>query len=153
MAHTAQGTLAEIIQSTEGMRLSPEGVARDIPTSVKIAYQQLLDEREARAEMATEGKLRPTAGPAYEKLDDVLQRAYTQSSAGKGKDRHVKDEGQAFEDQPICSLQRIYGTGYAFGQVGKKMEESMRLPKEQAVAELLGAIVYIAAAVVVIEEG
>lgn len=90
--------------------------------------------------------------PAYAKLQDVLHRAYNQSAKGKGKERHVNKVGQRFEDQPICSLQRLYGQGYAFGQVGKKMEEASRLPKEQAVAELLGGIVYLAAAVVVLEE-
>lgn len=90
--------------------------------------------------------------PEYAKLEDVLHRAYNQAAKGKGKERHTNNVGQRFEDQPICSLQRLYGQGYAFGQVGKKMEESSRLPKEQAVAELLGGIVYLAAAVVVLEE-
>lgn len=89
----------------------------------------------------------------YEALDKVLARAFDQASGGKGKDRHVSREDQPFEDQPICSLQRLYGNGYAFGQAGKKMEEAMRMDRDRAVAELLGAIVYIAAAVIVIEEG
>lgn len=91
--------------------------------------------------------------PAYASLHSVLARAYSQAAEGKGKDRHVKTDGQRFEDQPICTLQRIYGTGYAFGQASKKAEESTRLPRDRAVAELLGAINYLAAAVIVLEEG
>lgn len=90
---------------------------------------------------------------AYAKLMDVLNRAHDQAAFGKGLDRHVSKEAQPFDEQPICSLQRIYGNGYAFGQVGKKMEESMRLPKKQAIEELLGGLVYLSAAVIVREEG
>ena len=137
MAATAQGTLAQLLQDRTG---------RDTwRTTLQFVYQQRQDEREGA--MKNRGM-----DEAYNRLADVLARAYDQASGGKGKDRHVKADGQKFEDQPICSLQRIYGNGYAFGQVGKKMEESMRMPKDQAVAELLGGIVYLAAAVIVREE-
>lgn len=149
MAYTAQGTLAEIIQSTEGVELSPADV-RDVLTSVKVAYQQMLDERNMRP--VAQPKQVPTADPAYVHLRRILDEAYNQSAEGKGKERHVREEGQPFEDQPICQLQRMYGQGYAYGQVGKKMEESQRLPFEQAKAELLGSIVYLAAAIKVMEE-
>lgn len=90
--------------------------------------------------------------PAYVHLRRILGEAYSQSADGKGKERHVREEGQPFEDQPICQLQRMYGQGYAYGQVGKKMEEAQRLPFKQAKAELLGSIVYLAAAIKVLEE-
>ena len=85
----------------------------------------------------------------YSKLSDVLTRAYEQASSGKGNDRH--SVGQRFEEQPIVTIQSFYGSGFAFGQVAKKMEESQRMGKEAAVAELLGAINYIAAAIIHIE--
>lgn len=45
------------------------------------------------------------------------------------------------------------GLGYPLGQAVKKIYESQRLPtKQPAIAELLGAINYIAAAVIVLEE-
>lgn len=91
--------------------------------------------------------------PAYASLHRVLARAYNQAATGKGAERHVRSDKQRFDDQPICTLQRIYGTGYAFGQASKKAEESTRLPRDRAVAELLGAINYLAAAVIVLEEG
>lgn len=86
----------------------------------------------------------------YEKLSDVLNRAYDQAAKGKGSDRH--STGQAFESQPIVALQRLYGPGYAYGQVGKKMEEAQRLPRDRAIAELLGGINYLAAAIIYLEE-
>jgi hypothetical protein len=114
-------------------------------------------EREERRDDAGEVQGPTPAAPveseSYAKLGHVLKQAYDQAATGKGKDRHVKHEAQAFQDQPICTLQRIYGSGYAFGQVGKKMEESMRMDTKAAVAELYGAINYIAAAIIVLEEG
>lgn len=94
----------------------------------------------------------PQSDPVYRDLLMVMQQAYTQAAKGKGKERHTKKKNQHFDDQPICALQRLYGNGYAFGQVGKKMEEAQRLPYEQARAELLGAINYLCAAVIVLDE-
>lgn len=88
--------------------------------------------------------------PGYEKLADVLARAFEQSAFGKGHQRH--STGQPFHEQPIATLTRMYGPGFAYGQAGKKMEEALRLPREDAVRELLGAIVYIAAGIIVREE-
>lgn len=92
--------------------------------------------------------------PAYGSLASVLSRAYEQASGGKGKDRHQQSDGQYFEDQPICTISRTLGSidGNLF-QVNKKGEEARRLPKDKAVAELLGAINYLAAAVILVEEG
>lgn len=116
--------------------------------TTKAAIDALIEKLTAEYEASY-----PRTDSAYLALRQVLDRAYDQASVGKGKERHVKEEGQAFQDQPICTLQRIYGTGYGFGQAGKKTEESQRLPRAQAVAEILGAIVYLAAAVIVLEEG
>lgn len=119
-------------------------------------YEQMRAEKEQRdapgPRRSTSSAKVSAEDPAYAKLRHVLGDAYDQAAVGKGRDRHVKREDQPFEDQPICSLQRIYGSGYAFGQVGKKMEESMRMDTKAAVAELYGAIIYIAAAIIVLEE-
>lgn len=144
MAHTARGSLADLIQGVH--ELGPP-TSEALETKLRFIFQQMVEEQAKETQDPTD----KMNGP-YSKLAAVLERAYAQASGGKGKDRHVKAEGQAFEDQPICSLQRIYGNGYAFGQVGKKMEESMRMSKDAAVAELLGGIVYLAAAVIVREE-
>lgn len=85
----------------------------------------------------------------YESLADVLHRAFQQASAGKGAERH--GQGQAFTDQPMQQLIALYGQGFALGQAAKKAQESQRMPTARAVAELLGAIVYLAGAVIALE--
>lgn len=88
----------------------------------------------------------------YERLAAVLQAAYDQASAGKGKERHASN-GVAFEDQPMNSINRLLGSydGHIY-QAVKKSVESKRLPKERAIAELLGAINYLAGAVIHIQD-
>lgn len=81
----------------------------------------------------------------YEKLRDVLYRAYEQSAIGKGAERHANNK--PFHEQPIAIGIQHFGVGGALFQAFKKMEEAQRLPTEAAVKELLGAIVYISAAV------
>jgi len=154
MAHTSQGSLAELIQVIQEHGVPSKSAL--LPQLCTI-YEQMRAEKEQRdapgPRRSTSSITVPVEDPAYAKLRHVLGDAYDQAAVGKGRDRHVKHEAQPFEHQPICSLQRIYGSGYAFGQVGKKMEESMRMDTKAAVAELYGAIVYIAAAIIVLEEG
>jgi hypothetical protein len=88
----------------------------------------------------------------YAPLNGVLKRAYEQAKDGKGKERHAKDK-EPFDKQKICEITRRVGLGYPLGQAIKKAEESQRLSPEAAVKEILGAINYLAAAVIVIEEG
>lgn len=88
----------------------------------------------------------------YAKLMHTLHMAYVQASAGKGKERHAKVD-EKFEDQKICEIRRRVGSGYTLGQAIKKCIEAQRLPKDRAIAELLGAINYISAEIIVLEEG
>lgn len=87
----------------------------------------------------------------YTELASVLQAAFNQAAYGKGVERHANSK--PFVEQPILKLCQMYGAGFAFGQAGKKMEEAQRMDKDAAVRELLGAIVYIAAATIHIEQG
>lgn len=87
----------------------------------------------------------------YEKLADVLQRAYNQAAVGKGKERHAV--GEPFHEQVMQLGARKFGTGALLFQAFKKSEESQRLPKDRAVAELLGSINYLAGAVIALESG
>lgn len=88
----------------------------------------------------------------YEVLDDVLRQAMDQAAIGKGRERHA-DAGVNFEDQAICAIARDVGCGFPMGQAIKKIRESTRLPSwPRARAELLGAINYLAAAVIVGDE-
>jgi len=85
--------------------------------------------------------------PGYEKLADVLVRAYAQASEGKGKERHAA-AGEPFHEQVICIGARKFGVGSMLYQAFKKAEESQRLPLDAAKRELFGGIVYLAAAVI-----
>ena len=95
----------------------------------------------------------PVAG--YESLAVVLNEALDQASHGKGKERHAN--GRDFLDQPIMEISRMVGVGYQTGQAMKKTQEAVgmlnRDQKDRAIAELLGAINYLAAAVILIREG
>lgn len=86
--------------------------------------------------------------PGYERLADVLDAALLQAQLGKGKERHAS--GEPFHEQPIVLIGRWMqdSTAFAIGQAVKKAIESTRLDDAAAVGELLGAINYLAAAVI-----
>ena len=86
----------------------------------------------------------------YEPLFHILQKALFQAQSGKGKERHAQDK--PFIRQPILEIGRMVGHGSTAGQVIKKTQEAMRLPKDRAIAELLGAINYAAATILLIQE-
>jgi hypothetical protein len=85
-------------------------------------------------------------------LKDTLMRAYWQAERGKGRERHAEKD-EPFESQKVCEITRRVGLGFPLGQAIKKAEESLRLDTEAGVAELFGAINYLAAAIIVMEEG
>lgn len=82
----------------------------------------------------------------YEVLANVLERAYSQAAKGKGAERHA--QGEPFQNQVMQDGARRFGIGSLLFQAFKKSEESQRLPTDRAVNELLGAIVYLAGAVI-----
>lgn len=91
------------------------------------------------------------ADDGYETLREVLARAVEQAARGKGAERHAA-KGEPFAEQQIVKFGLWSGNiGFQVGQGAKKALEAQRLPKEKAVAELLGAINYLAAAVIVLE--
>lgn len=86
----------------------------------------------------------------YEALGEVLQAAVDQASKGKGKERHSC--GEPFDQQMIVwNGMQARNIGFAVGQAVKKATEAQRLPAGADVAELLGAINYLAAAVITAE--
>lgn len=89
--------------------------------------------------------------PGYESLASVLLRAYDQAALGKGKERHAGD-GEPFDAQVMQDMARRFGVGSLLGQAFKKSEESQRLALEPAVRELIGAINYLAGAVIALEK-
>lgn len=90
----------------------------------------------------------------YAPLRRVLDAAYDQAANGKGKERHANNK--AFTEQPIMEIARMVGPGYQLGQAMKKSQEAggmiQRGQPDRARAELLGAINYLAACVLLIEE-
>ena len=81
-------------------------------------------------------------------LDNVLYEALCRAQDGKGKERHGSDD-VAFVKQPIITITKELGGSQAplLFQAVKKIYESQRLPPDRGDAELLDAIVYLAAAV------
>jgi len=86
----------------------------------------------------------------YDSLGEVLSAALHQAAIGKGKERHANDE--PFEEQDICAITRSEGHGFTRGQAIKKIKEAKRLDREAAIRELLGAINYLAADIIVLGE-
>lgn len=87
--------------------------------------------------------------PDYASLRAILDRAFEQAASGKGAERH--GQSLPFEEQPMQLIQQLVGPGFALGQAIKKVQESTRMDKDAAVRELLGAIVYVAGAVIFLE--
>ena len=85
----------------------------------------------------------------YNDLETALDAALTQASKGKGDTRH--STGQDFREQPIMTITRTHGVGFPMGQAAKKIEEASRMTPHRARHELLGAIVYLAAAWIAME--
>ena len=90
--------------------------------------------------------------PKYDSLYKVLLSAYNQASNGKGKERHQLNDDEPFENQKICEIARRLSIDYNLGQAVKKIYESKRLTDQRDIAELYGAINYIAAAIIVKQE-
>lgn len=92
--------------------------------------------------------------PGYETLAKILHRAYTQAATGKGAERHANE--QPFSEQPMQSTADKHGVGFLFGQADKKMTEAHNMMRrgetDKAVHELLGAINYIAGAILFAEK-
>lgn len=89
----------------------------------------------------------------YERLADVLERAFDQAATGKCAKRHADDK--PFHQQPMQTIGDRRGVGFILGQADKKSEEAQGMANrgqvDAAVRELLGAIVYLAGAVIWLE--
>lgn len=133
--------------------VSQLATAKTVPDVIRVSLEAL---EIARVNRAAENKPRDKHGkevppmnvPGYERLAEVLHRAYSQSARGKGKTRHANDK--PFHEQPIMDIGRMSGIGGHVYQIMKKAQEAggmaARGQAEAAQAEFLGAIVYAAAA-------
>lgn len=99
-------------------------------------------------------KLPNNAVPGYEDLRAILDEAYAQSAHGKGKERHANN--LPWDKQPILQITRAAGVGFPVGQALKKLTEAIGMLDKgkhgAAEREILGAIVYAAAAIRYIRE-
>ena len=87
--------------------------------------------------------------PDYERLRNVFRVALRQASRGKGAKRH--GNGRPFEEQPIMVIADMVGEGFLLGQAIKKIRESQGMDNEAAIRERVGAINYLAASVIYLE--
>lgn len=110
-----------------------------LPPTVAMDVHQTALQHQALKTMEIEG---------YESLAGVLHEAYAQAAVGKGHERH--SNGERFEDQVMGDMAHRFGVGALLGQAFKKSEESQRLDDERGIKELLGAINYLAGAVIAI---
>jgi len=130
-------------------------VAEQLPIRARELMQELQDLKDGawvyldENEDTTESR-DPGSGE-YQSLRRVLDLALDQAANGKGKERHA-NEGEPFEKQKICEIARRVGLAFPIGQAIKKAEESVRLGLDAGIRENLGAIKYLAAAVIVMEE-
>lgn len=103
-----------------------------------------------KANVPKAGRLAPVAGldDAYSSLRRVLDAAYDQAATGKGAERHAN--ARSFESQPMQSISDLLGDNHGLlFQAVKKIQESTRLPHyRRRERELLGAINYIAGAII-----
>lgn len=99
-------------------------------------------------------KVLTAVAPGYHPLYEELTKALDQAQGGKGKDRHAR--GYPFLEQPIMTNGRQCGVGGAAMQVQKKTGEACGMVERgqipAAIAELHGAIIYAAAAVLLLRE-
>lgn len=98
--------------------------------------------------------------PAFSPLLEALIASFEQAASGKGRERHSA-HAATFLDQPIFTIAREHGLGFLTGQAAKKLGEShvlLDMPHDRvqgcdrAIAELKGAIVYTAAAMIMLEQ-
>lgn len=146
---TLKSIISPDTETLEGSLLSNQYKLPDLANFFKPQPEATMSQQQEVIKPAEMNNVRK----GYQGLATVLERSLNQAQNGKGNERHQVGEA-SFEQQPICELARLFGTGYNFGQAAKKAHETSQLStKEAKVNELLGAINYLAAAVLVIEEG
>lgn len=87
----------------------------------------------------------------YKRLGQTVERALRRIIDGKGAQRHSGH--LPWVKQPMFDIGAKVGSGFAIGQVLKKIDEALRMEDAAAVNELLDCIGYLAGAIETIEEG
>lgn len=162
LANAHRGPYAYVATAEEGMKwldglldgdhaaTMAEGLqmADDMGTDARVVPGSLADQ------VIKASSLLDKEPDPYASLSVVLGDAFYQAAKGKGRERHAND--LPFEQQPIMQGSRKFGLGSPLGQVDKKTGEALGMARRgeyaAAEAELLGAIVYAAAAVLRLRE-
>lgn len=129
-------------------------------THEKCHLEAMVDDFQRQVEMlfSTQNRLVEqladslTATPGYERLVTVLKAAHDQAAMGKGADRHAN--GLPFHKQRMQQISVLLDSPHGMAyQVAKKVAEGLDLPThDRQVAELYGAINYIAGIVIFLED-
>lgn len=140
----------EIVTPSTKKALSYSTVQADIEALLasdgrwKAGTKEKLEDAQAALNGTLEKHPAPVLpNPQYNVLRDVLDDAYR---LAESKGRALCVDGRGFEQQPIIRVSEMAGDGFAIGQVIRKADESRGLPDDKAYPELLGVIVYAAAA-------
>jgi len=135
-----------------------EGMYFKEHTENNLDLVRLVRVSEADAKGLLQRAMTATPSGPYAELRRVLDAAFDQSASGKGAERHANHEAEAFQNQDIVAIPSRYGltlAGPGF-QVEKKLREANRMLSRgehaKAKHEILGAIVYSAAAYLLIEK-
>lgn len=146
MEITLSEVRAHCVHYGVGFEIDPSGMMRlrGTPISTSELRQALVPSSPVQLQPRQDAIFLQAEG--YETLALVLQRAFIQAAHGKGKERHAN--GEPFTRQVMQDGARRFGVGALLFQAFKKSEESQRLPLDRGVNELLGAIVYLAGAVI-----
>lgn len=103
------------------------------------------------------GRLQATVTPAdpnYLELCRILGEVYVQVAEGKGLRKHAMNN--AFEEQDVFVVGSAVGEGFMLGQAFKKFREGWRTSERgdftDGKRDLIGAIAYIASAIIFLEK-
>lgn len=150
--------LGSLADKLPGFQPVYDGQGRDHGSIIAVRSiampKAALDKMESALTAALQPPLLDMEVPGYEPLRRVLEEAYNQSARGKGRERHANEK--PFLQQPIMEIGRMVGVGGHTYQINKKAQEATTMASRgqrgAAKAELLGVIVYAAAAYLLIEE-
>lgn len=119
-----------------------------IMPAIDESLESLYPRRE-HEDMTLAGELGRAAFPSLQlahPLEAVFRDAVDQARKGKGDARH--GHGREFMKQTWLETANAHGAGFLTGQAEKKLRESLKLEYAQRRTERLGALVYLAMAII-----
>lgn len=146
----AREAQAPCCNSPEGVDLGGESLWGETPPGA-FHRNRVRRLRQLHSEAPGGGGAEP-----YDALWRVLGECFDQAATGKGAERHT-DGSEPFTEQFICEGQREFGVGGGLFQAVKKIKEANRMiargERDRGIHEFRGAINYLAAVIIVLQEG